>query len=81
MSSPPERPGAGDLTRRVLGPAGRELGCDECFERLDEYVEADVAGLDADGMVPGMAAHLEGCPACRDDYESLRAYVAAQPPP
>ena len=33
-----------------------------------------------------LQAHLEGCPACRDDYASLRAYVAtgrspAQPPP
>jgi hypothetical protein len=25
--------------------------------------------------VPGMAAHLEGCPACREDYESLLALV------
>jgi DNA-directed RNA polymerase specialized sigma24 family protein len=27
--------------------------------------------------VPGMAAHLEGCPACREDYESLLALVRA----
>ncbi len=25
--------------------------------------------------VPGMAAHLVGCPACREDHESLRALV------
>ena len=53
----------------LLGPTGPELSCDECFEYLDEYVE----GRD----VPGMAAHLEGCPACREDYESLRALVRA----
>jgi predicted anti-sigma-YlaC factor YlaD len=51
----------------LLGPKDFEVGCDECFERLDEYVE----GQD----VPGMAAHLEGCPACREDYESLLALV------
>jgi predicted anti-sigma-YlaC factor YlaD len=51
----------------LLGPAGPEIGCDECFDRLDEYVE----GRD----VPGMAAHLEGCPACREEYESLVALV------
>jgi hypothetical protein len=51
----------------LLGPAGPEIGCDECFERLDEYVESHA--------VPGMAAHLEGCPACREDYESLLALV------
>jgi hypothetical protein len=51
----------------LLGPTGPEVTCEECFERLDEYVE----GID----VPGMAAHLEGCPACREDYESLLALV------
>jgi hypothetical protein len=53
----------------LLGPAGPEIGCEECFERLDEYVEGR--------LVPGMAAHLEGCPACREDYESLLALVRA----
>jgi hypothetical protein len=61
---------------RVLGPTGPELGCDECFDRLDEYVELELRGRDADGMVPGMRAHLEGCPACREEHESLRALVA-----
>ncbi len=51
----------------LLGPTGPELSCDECFERLDEYVEGR--------EVHGMAAHLEGCPACREDYESLLALV------
>jgi hypothetical protein len=64
-----------DLTQRLLGPRGPEIGCDECFDRLDEYVEAQLAGLDAGRRVPGMAAHLEGCPTCREDYESLSAYL------
>jgi hypothetical protein len=51
----------------LLGPTGPEVTCEECFEHLDEYVE----GRD----VPGMAEHLEGCPACREDYESLLALV------
>ena len=51
----------------LLGPAGPEVTCDECFEHLDEYVEGK--------EVPGMSAHLEGCPACREDYESLLALV------
>ena len=59
----------------LLGPRGPEVTCEECFERLDEYVEFEVAGLDADRRIPGMRAHLEGCPACREDYESLRAFV------
>jgi hypothetical protein len=59
----------------LLGPSGFELGCDECFERLDEYVELELAGADADRAVPGMREHLEGCPACREEHDSLLALV------
>ena len=62
----------------VLGPAGPELTCDECFAELDRYVEAEVAGADADSAVPGMGAHLRGCPACGEDHESLLALVRAE---
>jgi hypothetical protein len=63
--------------RRVLGPAGPELTCEACFEQLDRHVELALAGADADAAVPGMRAHLEGCPACQEDHESLTALVAA----
>ena len=66
------------LLKRLLGPAGPEVSCDECFDQLDTYVEAELSGGDADAAVPGLRAHLDGCPACREDYESLRAYVSRQ---
>ena len=68
-----------DMSRRlasVLGPAGPEVTCEACFEHLDRYVELERAGADANAAVPGMAAHLEGCPACAEEYESLRALLA-----
>jgi hypothetical protein len=67
----------GDLFARLLGPADPELTCEECFEELDRYVELELAGRDADATVPGMRAHLEGCPACREDHDSLTAFVVA----
>jgi predicted anti-sigma-YlaC factor YlaD len=63
---------ADDKIRRLLGPKEPELLCEECFERLDEYVELELGGVAADDEHPGMRAHLQGCPACREDYESLR---------
>ena len=66
---------------RMLGPSGPELGCDECFDLLDEYVELELHGEDADEAVPGMRAHLEGCPACSEEHESLRALLAADERP
>ena len=64
------------LLDSLLGPEGPELTCEQCFEQLDRYVELELDGADADRAVPGMRAHLAGCPACRDDHESLRAYVS-----
>jgi hypothetical protein len=69
---------AAEIARRLLGPAEPELGCDECFEQLDRYVELELAGADADRLVPGMRAHLEGCAACSEEHASLRALVASE---
>jgi len=63
---------------RVLGPAAPELTCEQCFEELDRYVELVVAGAPADERVPGMHAHLDGCPACAEDFRSLRDLVTRQ---
>jgi hypothetical protein len=64
--------------RGLLGPAGPELTCEQCFEYLDRYVEAELASEDSEAAVPGMQAHLEGCPACAEDHESLRTFVASE---
>ena len=60
---------------RLLGPDGPEVTCEQCFELLDEYVELELAGRDPDAALPGVRAHLDGCPACREDHASLRDYV------
>jgi hypothetical protein len=69
------------LLARLLGPEEPELTCEECFEQLDRYVELERAGADAGARVPGMRAHLEGCPACAEDHASLHAFLAAPDPP
>lgn len=66
----------GELIARLLGPSGPEVSCEECFELLDQYVDLEVAGEDADKRLPGMREHLQGCPACHEDHESLRDLVA-----
>jgi hypothetical protein len=65
-----------DRLERLLGPSGPDIGCEECFERLDEYVELELAGRDAEAVVPGMRTHLDGCPACREEHESLTALLS-----
>jgi hypothetical protein len=66
------------LLARALGPAGPELTCEQCFDELDRYVELERGGADADAAVPGMRAHLQGCPACAEDRRSLLALLDAE---
>ena len=66
-----------NLINALLGPEGPEVTCEECFEKLDRYVELELAGADPDTAIPGMSAHLQGCPACHEDHESLKALVAS----
>jgi hypothetical protein len=79
MSEPREPGRTGEeLLARVLGPADPELSCEECFAELDRYVELAVADDAPDQRVPGMRAHLGGCPACAEEYDSLRELLAAE---
>jgi hypothetical protein len=73
-----ERPELKQALGRLLGPAEAEVGCDECFEQLDGYVELELERRDADAASPGLRAHLIGCPACREEHESLRALVGGE---
>ena len=67
-----------DTLGRLLGPTAEEVSCERCFDLLDEYVEREARGEDAAAAMPGLRAHLDGCPACREDHEALRDLVAAE---
>ncbi|MGN6215341.1 MAG: hypothetical protein ACTHN7_00060 [Solirubrobacterales bacterium] len=67
-----------EMLGRVLGPEAPELTCEQCFEELDRYVELVLAGERADERIAGMRAHLEGCPACAEDFRSLRDLVTRE---
>lgn len=65
------------LVARLLGPAEPEVSCEVCFEELDRYVDLELAGVDADAAIPGLRAHLDGCPACAEDHDSLLALAGS----
>ena len=63
----------------LLGPGRPEVDCETCFAELDRYVELEISHADAEAAVPGMRAHLGGCGACREEYESLSALFGGDP--
>jgi hypothetical protein len=70
---------ARSLAKCLVGPAGPEVSCEECFEALDTYVDLELAGVDAGAGAPKMLAHLQGCSACQSDHDGLLALVHSDP--
>ncbi len=55
----------------LLATDPADAGCAAGFEVLHEYVEEEIRGGEPGRTHPGVAAHLRGCPACREDYAGL----------
>ena len=64
-----------ELVERLLGPTDYQLDCHECFELVNEYAELELVGIEAGTLIPGLRTHLDGCSACNEDHESLRALL------
>ena len=65
------------LVRAVMTVRSDEIGCDECFEELDRFVEMELAGKDAAEAMPLVQDHLERCRDCREEFEALLAALRA----
>ncbi len=63
------------LLRVVVETHETEIGCDECFEQLDRFVEAELSGSEARSVMPLVGDHLDKCADCRSKFEALRTAV------
>ena len=59
------------MVRSVLATRPDEIGCDDCFEQLDRFVEMTLAGIDAAEAMPLVQDHLGRCGDCREEFEAL----------
>lgn len=48
-----------------------ELNCSSTFELIDEYAEMAAQGRNAANIMPQVNQHLEMCPDCREEYQTL----------
>jgi hypothetical protein len=72
-----EAPQLKRLVRAVMTVRPDELGCDECFEELDRFVELRLAGKDAAEAMPLVQDHLDRCLDCREEFEALLVALRA----
>ena len=61
------------LVKEIAETREIEIGCDECFERLDSFVEAALSGFQAGTAMPLVSDHLDKCEDCRSEFEALLA--------
>lgn len=59
------------LLRSLANISPDEIGCDDCFEVVDQFVELELAGKDAEEALPLVKDHLNRCDACREEYRAL----------
>jgi hypothetical protein len=55
----------------ILSTHPHEIGCDDCFQQLDAYVELVIAGEDAAQAYPRVHEHLQRCKNCHEELTSL----------
>jgi len=65
------------MVRGIITTRPDEIGCDECFEQLDRFVEMKLAGKNAAEAMPLVEDHLERCDDCREEFEALLAALRA----
>jgi hypothetical protein len=59
------------LVRVVAETREAEIGCDECFERLDIFAETELSGVEASAAMPLVGDHLDKCADCRSKFDAL----------
>ena len=58
---------------RFLRTDPRDVACAEAMTMLHVYAELVAAGGPAEERYPGIAAHLQACGPCGEDFEALLA--------
>ena len=59
------------LVRALTHTGEYEIGCDDCLEQVDRFVEMELSGLDAAEAMPLVRDHLDKCVDCREEFEAL----------
>ena len=66
-----------EMARGIMTTRPDEIGCAECFDQMDRFVEIELAGRDAAEAMPLVQDHLNRCGNCREEFEALLAALRA----
>ena len=66
-----------EMARGIVTTRPDEIGCDECFEQLDRFVEMTLDGKSPAEAMPLVQDHLNRCGNCREEFEALLTAIRA----
>lgn len=55
-----------------------EIGCDDCFEKLNVFAELKLEGKSAEEAMPFVEDHLNRCSECKQEFEILLEALRAE---
>ena len=67
------------MARGIMTTRDDEIGCAECFEQVDQFVEMKLAGKNAAEALPLVQDHLDRCGDCQEEFEALMTALKAMP--
>jgi uncharacterized protein with PIN domain len=59
------------MVRNILTARPDEIGCAECLERMDRFVEMELEGKSPAEAMPLVHDHLTRCRDCHEEYQAL----------
>ncbi len=65
------------MTRSIANTRDEEIGCEDCFEFVDIFVESQLQGKDPAEAMPLVEAHLNRCANCQEEFEALLDAIKA----
>ena len=67
------------LIKMVENTQEVEFSCEDVYQILDQYTELVYRGEDSTQLMPLVEHHIEICPDCREEFESLLRILEASP--
>ena len=66
-----------NIIRSLSKTYPEEIGCDDCFEQLDQFAELKLQDKNATEALPLVQQHLDRCGNCKEEFEAFMEAIKA----
>lgn len=64
----------------LAGTRENEIGCEDCYDHLDEFVDLYLQGGNPSEILPLVKHHLKMCCCCYDEFKGLMEALGGTAP-